>query len=104
MQVMQIGRRVGPWLAPVLAMLALAMVTPGASAQTLFTTQEDFTGWSGGGSFNVAPTATDLDGSAVSGLASGGGPGTPGSLQAVWQSGAFDYVFSQGEQPNAAFR
>jgi hypothetical protein len=104
MQVMQIGRRAGPWLVAVLVMLALAIVTSAASAQTLFTTQEDFVGWSGAPAFNVAPTATDLDGSVLSGLASGGGPGTPGSLQAVWQNGAFDYVFSQGQQGNAAFR
>src|SRR5690349_3113061 len=55
----QIGKRAGPWPVTALAMLALAIVTSGASAQTLFTTQEDFANWGGGTSITVGPTATD---------------------------------------------
>jgi hypothetical protein len=88
---------------------ALATGVTGISANqlyadiTLFTTQSDFTGWSGSPNFTVAPTATDLDGSAANGLGNTGGAATPGGLSLSWNSGTFDYIFSQGEAGNPAF-
>jgi hypothetical protein len=76
-----------------------------ASAVTLFTTQEDFTGWSGGG-LTLAPSATDLDGNLTNGLGNtgnAGGAGTGGSLSVVWNSGTYQTIDSYGEQGNAAF-
>jgi hypothetical protein len=76
-----------------------------APAVTLFTTQEDFTGWSGGG-LSLAPSATDLDGNLTNGLGNttnAGGAGTGGSLSVTWNSGAYETIDSYGEQANAAF-
>jgi hypothetical protein len=75
-----------------------------AYGQDLFTTQNDFTGWSSGANFNVAPVASpDLDNSAINGLASGGGAGTKGSLDIHWNGSTFDNsIRSSGLQGNAA--
>ncbi len=90
-----------------LALLSTTLVTfviQSATAQSLFTTTGDFTGWSGGSAFTVGPAAApDLDGNSANGLGNTGTSGTGGSLQLVWLSGSFDYIFSQGEQANAAF-
>jgi hypothetical protein len=94
------------------AFLALVLCVCGPSAARadipLFTTQQDFTGWSGGG-LVVAPQATpDLDGSSTNALgntSNAGGVGTPGSLGVADANNAtnFTYFLSQGEQGNAAF-
>ncbi len=82
--------------------MALAM---SVSAEMLFTTQEDFTGW-GGTDFIAAPQATqDLDGSLTNGEGNptdAGGTGTGGSL-GVSSSTTFGYLFSQDQQGNADF-
>jgi hypothetical protein len=96
-------RSVGLTLAAALAIGALtAGRSPGA---VLFTTQGDFTGWgdNGSGSLTAAPTSTDLDGSSVNGVGNVGGVGGPGALAVTWHSGNFDYLYSPGEQGNAAF-
>jgi hypothetical protein len=76
-----------------------------ASAQSvLFTTTGDFTGWSGGANFTASPTNTpDLDGNLVDGLGNTGTAGSGGSLQLIWVSGTYNYIFSQGEQSNPGF-
>jgi hypothetical protein len=81
----------------------------------LFTTQEDFTPVFSSTTgppdelprFTLAPVAApDLDGAATNGLGNpsgqAGAPGTPGSLSVVWNSGAFNYIFSAGQQGNTA--
>lgn len=59
-----------------------------ASAQVLFTTVEDFTGWTGNlGSTVTTSTSYDYDGSTVNGagnLSNPGGTGTAGSLAVTW--------------------
>ncbi|TWT92911.1 PEP-CTERM motif protein [Botrimarina colliarenosi] len=80
--------------------LALAIgtaVSASAADTTLFTTQEDFTGWND----SVQQASPDLDGSSTNGLAEGGGPGTPGSLLVIPGSG-FMYISSDGQQDNVA--
>ena len=76
-----------------------------ASAQVLFTTQNDFAGWNGGGV--VGPVATpDADGSTINGLGNTtapGGTGTAGSLSVFNASTGFNQPQSQGEQSNAGF-
>ena len=87
----------------------VALFSQSALAQSLFTTANDFTGWTAGGSsFTVASTsATDLDGATVNGLGNttaAGGTGTAGSLSMQWVSGTYDFAaYSPGEQGNAAF-
>jgi hypothetical protein len=83
-------------------------ISGSAFAQTLYTTQEDFTGWSSGG-FIIAPQASpDLDGSSTNGLANtanAGGAGTAGSLNVDQSIGTnYSYLFDDdGQQGNAAF-
>ena len=85
------------------AMIGAGLIAPYALADTtLFTTQQDFSGWNNS-SIVTSSSAIDIDGNSTNGAASGGGAGTPGSLQAVWSSGAFDYFYGPGEQGNAAF-
>src|SRR4051794_38015699 len=80
------------------------LIAPYALADTtLFTTQQDFSGWNNSGNIVTTSSAVDIDGNSTNGAASGGGAGTPGSLQAVWSSGAFNYFYGPGEQGNAAF-
>lgn len=76
-----------------------------ASAQTLFTTQEDFTGWSGANLTLTADTAS-LDADATNGLGNttaAGAAGTSGSLSVTHVSGAYNAFTSPGEQDNVAF-
>jgi hypothetical protein len=93
-----------------LAVAGACMFFLGGSAKadtTLFTTQEDFTGWSGS-QLTLAPSSTDLDANPTNGVGnttSAGSAGTPGSLAVTWVSGSYDNnEFSPGEQGNAAFR
>ena len=87
-----------------LAFLVTTMGWCSADAATLFTTQNDFSSWTSGATFTVAPAATpDLDGSSTNGLASNGGAGTPGSLSLDWNSSTFDNsIRSGGLQGNAS--
>jgi hypothetical protein len=75
---------------------------------TLFTTVDDFSGWSNAGSINTATELTpDSDASAINGLGNtttgAGNAGTPGSLSVNATSGTYNYFYGQGEQGNAAF-
>lgn len=79
---------------------------------TLFTTQDDFTGWTNGSGSPVTsfgPSSTDYDGSSVNGLGNTTLPvgiGTPGSMEINTGSNAIGYtftVFSPSEQNNQAF-
>lgn len=89
---------------------AFLAVTNVSIAQVLFTTQEDFTGWSdnsGGSNFTKTTTAFSTDGSTTNGLGNttaAGGSGTLGSMT-VTRAGAGNYGFfySAGEQDNAGF-
>jgi hypothetical protein len=69
-----------------LALISVAvLLVQSASAQLLFTTTNDFSGWSAGGGFtNVAPTTgMDSDGGIINGLgnqAATGSNGTGGAL------------------------
>jgi len=85
--------------------IVLAAVSASASAyaaggRTLWTTQEDFTGWSAGnaGEQSLAPVATpDSDGSSTNGSANytaPGAAGTAGSQSVTWSSGTFNYFYS----------
>ena len=87
---------------------SIALLAQATSAQTvLFTTTNDFDGWSGSPQFIASSTTvTDLDNATISGLGNltaAGSSGTPGALALTQVSGAFDYVFSQGESGNAPF-
>ncbi len=70
----------------------------------VFVTQEDFTGWDGGGNFIVSPQASpDFDGSTVNGVGNttaAGATGTAGSLSAQWIAGGFNFVYSPQENTN----
>lgn len=78
-----------------------------ASAAVLFTTQEDFAGFTGSaGSAAVISAAGDTDGGTTNGvgnLTNPGGTGTAGALTYTIASGTYDNVLSPGEQGNAAF-
>jgi hypothetical protein len=71
----------------------------------VFTTQQDFTGWTSG-DFILAPAASpDFDASSTNGLGNTtapGGTGTPGSLSVTWISGTFTFGFSPQETTNTA--
>jgi PEP-CTERM motif len=76
-----------------------------ASAQVLFTTQNDFTPWTGSGSV-AAGAAGDADLSTINGLGdlgAPGGTGTAGALGISGQSIGWNPAQSQSEQNNAAF-
>jgi len=86
-----------------MAIFGCGVVAPCAMADTtLFTTQQDFSGWNNS-SIVTSASSVDIDGNPINGAASGGGAGTAGSLQAVWNNGAFDYFYGPGEQGNTAF-
>lgn len=80
---------------------------PGNPAK-MYTTTNDFTGWTSEAGFtNVVPTTTDLDGAVTNGvgnLTAAGAPGAAGSLQIQHVTGNFG-VMSYGpyEQSNTAF-
>jgi hypothetical protein len=79
-------------------------MTARAHADTkLFTTQQDFAGWTGNASIANSVSATDLDGATTNGAINNGGAGTGGSLGTSWISGTFDYFYGPGEQGNAPF-
>jgi hypothetical protein len=108
-------------LACILAWLLLGSGTGSVRAAQgtfpLFTTQEDFTPFFSGVTdppaslpefTNLVPVATpDFDGSSINGLGNpaghAGGIGTPGALTATWNAGTYNFMFSAGEQGNAAF-
>ncbi len=99
-------------LASVCGAFMVAFSAANAHATTLFTTQQDFTGWgnnngASAATLTLAPVATpDSDGSAINGLgntSAAGQTGTPGSLQATVVSGTYDTLASPGEQNNAPF-
>ena len=89
------------------AALVMVLQSTAALAASLFTTQEDFTGWNGSPQMTATGVASGSIGSnTTNGLGNTtapGSPGTDGSLQLVWNSGAFNYIFSPGEQGNAPF-
>lgn len=89
------------------AAAAILLLSVGQTQATtsLFTTQDDFSGWSGGAQYTLLPIATpDEDGSNVNGLGNTTGSSLgAGSLLGAWNSGSFDYLFSQGEQSNVSF-
>jgi hypothetical protein len=92
------------YLAKTAAIGVLSITTLTASAQSLFTTQNDFSPWSGGGV--VGPTASDTDGSTINGLGNttaAGGTGAAGSLSIVNPTAGFNQPQSQNENSNAAF-
>lgn len=96
--------RLGVRLGVVSAVVALGFATTGRGA-VLFTTGEDFATWSGGG-FVTAPLATSLDANNTNGLgntAAAGVVGTPGSLSLTSSGTTYGYIYSPGEQGNAAF-
>jgi hypothetical protein len=97
-----------PWIA-LGAMAVVGLLIPGSAfGQKLFTTQEDFAGWTSGAPMTVAAQSSpDTDGSSTNGLgfsADPGGAGTPGSLGVTWVSGTFNYVFSGDLASNTAVR
>jgi hypothetical protein len=72
---------------------------------TVFTTQEDFTGWTGANFLFQPVSSPDFDSSSTNGLGNStapGGTGTPGSLGIEWVSGTFTFGFSQQENTNTA--
>jgi hypothetical protein len=76
-----------------------------ASAQVLFTTQDDFTPWTGSGSV-AAGAAGDADLSTINGLGNltaPGGTGTAGALGISGQALGWNPAQSQSEENNAAF-
>jgi hypothetical protein len=106
---MKLRALTGVWRCAIGGALCVAATLGGlddgrALGQVLFTTQNDFTGWTSDGAFNIVPVASpDLDARVTNGLKSGGGVGTPGSLQLDWNSGAFNNnIRSPGLQGNAA--
>jgi PEP-CTERM motif len=87
----------------------VAFILQNASAQSLFTTSNDFSGFTSDANFTIAPVATSLDSSSINGIGNTSAPGaagTSGSLQItrVNANTTFDNsILSQGEQGNAAF-
>ena len=79
------------------------------STSTLFTTVQDFTGWSNGGGSPVTSfgpsTAYDSDGSAVDGLGSStpGAAGTPGSMAINTGGNAIGYTYTVFSSPNLLY-
>lgn len=71
---------------------------------SLYTTQQDFTGWNGGSNVVATPIATSIDGSSTNGLgnnSSPGGAGTSGGLQVDWTSGNW-FAFGGPDSANRA--
>ena len=93
--------------ATMLCLGAALMSVGSAQATELFTTQQDFTGWSGGTALTAATAATpDSDGATTNGLGNttaAGSAGTAGALQVTVNSGTYDTVGSNGEAGNSAF-
>lgn len=77
-----------------------------AAEISLFTTQEDFTGWDGGTNITATPTATSLDASTINGLGnhtSPGAAGTNGGLLVDWNSGGWLMFTAQDPASRANF-
>jgi hypothetical protein len=95
--------------------MALAVQT--VSAQNLFSTYSDFTGWSGSAGASAGPSSDwDYDGSTINGAGNNpgntgssinpGGSSPVGSLGITWASSAGNYnnlAFSPGEAYNKSF-
>jgi hypothetical protein len=96
-------------LAGLVAMGAVLASLSSACAQELYTTQEDFTGWSdnsGGTNFTPLVTAFSTDSSTTNGLgnpSNPGGTGTSGSITVTRNApeGNFGYFYSQGASSTA---
>ena len=91
-----------------IAIFALLSCAGTASAQILFTTQNDFSTWSSSntGVWTAATSATDLDGLTVNGLgntSTPGAPGTAGSLAVTLVNGSGYSDISTGEASNTPF-
>ena len=92
-----------------IAIAATVMAPASASAQILFTTQDDFNGWSSGGNPVITPVTTpDFDGVTINGLGNASdGPGasdTAGSLGGSLTSQTYyASFFSPNQSGNAAF-
>ena len=71
-------------------------------ADSLFTTQEDFAGFTSN-DLLLSIDATDLDGSTIGGLATGGAAGTGGSILAGDSSSAYTFAFSSDLLSNQDF-
>jgi PEP-CTERM motif len=88
---------------------ALGLMAPRAWGDTtLFTTQQDFTGWAVGNPFTaVASTVGDSDASTIDGVGNTttpGGSGTAGALNFTHTgTGGYDSMLSYGEQGNSGF-
>jgi hypothetical protein len=70
---------------------------------TVFTTQEDFTNWSGSNFILQPVPSPDFDGSGTNGLGNNSAPagtGTPGSLGIEWVSGGYTSATSPDESVN----
>jgi hypothetical protein len=89
---------------------AFLVVTNASFAQELFTTQEDFTGWSdnsGNVNFTQTTTAFSTDSSTTNALGNTTAPGGSGSLGSMTVTrvggGNYGFFYSAGEQSNAGF-
>src|SRR5438045_2135246 len=85
-----------------------ALIGLTASAQVLFTTQNDFTGWSAVDAGISATTGVtgDSDFSAINGAGNAtaaGGAGAPGALQISQTAGGYKQTASYQENQNAGF-
>ncbi len=85
------------------------MVGSRVKAQTisLYTTQEDFTGWNAFGNMNAVPSTTDLDGATTNGAGNNtasGGSGTAGSLGLTWIGGTYNGITAPSVNNNQTFR
>src|SRR5262245_16299820 len=99
------------FLAVLVVAVLVASGAQSALAQVLFTTQEDFVGWSdnsAGNLFQTSITGLSTDSSTTNGLgnnSNAGGAGTSGSITVTRQpaEGNYGFFYSPGEQSNAAF-
>ena len=92
--------------------VGLAFLGTGPSPATaapvaLFTTVQDFTGWSNGGGSPVVSygpvTTYDADGATTDGLANNGASGTGGSMQINTGNNAIGYTFTVFSSPNLLY-
>ena len=96
--------RVFSYVVAALVVAVAGMPTQPASAAPLFTTVEDWTGWTGNNP-GTASAASDLDAGTINGLgntSAAGGAGTAGGLS-ISIAGGFNQTYSPGEQGNTAF-
>lgn len=109
-----LGRRcsMGQFLGIVVLGASLLLVRHAAANNplTLFSTQEDWAQWNNSSTTGVQLTAINtasLDGNittnGLGNVASPGGSGTSGAVQATWFSGSYDFVAGPGEQGNQQF-